>query len=192
MKLRIWLKAFLALAATLLALTLTAYFFPHQVLTVDSGPVQADALVVLGGGGQERPARAAELFKAGAAPFIICTGAGDANIHKAWLVSAGIPATAIELETRSRTTLENAQFTITLLHAQHLKSAIIVTTWYHSRRALACFEHYGPDLKFYSRPSYFCWSKAEWKFHGVRGYIRAEYVKMLGYWILYGVCPVPV
>ena len=32
---------------------------------------------------------------------------------------------------------------------------IIVTSWYHSRRALACFEHYAPDMKFYSRPSYF-------------------------------------
>jgi len=190
MKLRIWLKAFLALAATLLALTLTAYFFPHQVLTVDSGPVQADALVVLGGGGQERPARAAELFKAGAAPFIICTGAGDANIHKAWLVSAGIPATAIELETRSRTTLENAQFTITLLHAQHLKSAIIVTTWYHSRRALACFEHYGPEFKFYSRPSRFGWAKPERSYRRIRVSILEEYFKIFGYWFLYGVCPI--
>jgi len=192
MKFRAWLRWSAGVVCLVLVLALTAYFFPQQVLTVDSGPVQADVLVVLGGGGQERPARAAELFKAGDAPLVICTGAGDADYHREWLAAAGVPAGDIQLESRSVTTRENAQFTIARLRAQHLKSAIIVTTWYHSRRALACFEHYGPDLKFYSRPSYFCWSKAEWKFHGVRGYIRAEYVKMLGYWILYRVCPVPV
>jgi hypothetical protein len=53
----------------LLALSLSAaLLFPQQVLCVDSGIVQADALVVLGGGSYERPIRAAELFRAGAAP----------------------------------------------------------------------------------------------------------------------------
>jgi hypothetical protein len=42
-----------------------------------------------------------------------------------------------------------------LLRQMGAKRVIIVTSWYHSRRALACFEHYAPDIKFYSRPSYF-------------------------------------
>jgi uncharacterized SAM-binding protein YcdF (DUF218 family) len=189
MKSRVWLRWVAAVFAMLLALALVAVFFPRQLLTVDSGPVQADVMVVLGGGGLDRSVRAAELFKAGAAPLVICSGAGDAAIHQAWLTRAGVPATAIQLEPNSLTTRENARFTIALLHAQHLKSAIIVTTWYHSRRALACFEHYGPDLKFFSRPSYFGWTGPDWHSHGIKTYIRAEYFKTLGYWILYGVCP---
>lgn len=190
MKRRIWLWVIASVAAGLLSLVLLAWLFPQRLLTVDSGPIHADVLVVLGGGGSERPNRAAELFKAGAAPLVICTGAGDVGYHKDWLIDAGVPLQDIELETRSFTTRENALFTISLMRAQHLKSAIIVTTWYHSRRALACFEHFGPDLQFFSRPSYFGWTRPEWRFHGISAYIRAEYVKMLGYWILYGVCPV--
>jgi len=190
MKLRNWLKLVTVVLSLLLALVLAAWCFPQLVLTVDSGSSRADVLVVLGGGGQERPARAAELFKAGAAPLIICTGSGDVYAHRAGLIAAGVPTSAIQMETRSGTTLENARFTIAMLRAQHLKSAIIVTTWYHSRRALACFEHYGPDLKFFSRPSYFGWAKPEWNFHRIKIYIRAEYFKTLGYWIFYGVCPI--
>ena len=48
----------LSLAGLLLLLGLTALLFPRQILTVDSGPVKADAMVVLGGGMSERPERA--------------------------------------------------------------------------------------------------------------------------------------
>ena len=165
------------------------YRFPQQILTVDSGAVKADVLLVLGGGAQERPIRAAELFKWGEAPLVICSGCGDASANGRCLTQAGVPVADIQFETRSRTTAENAQFTIALLRAHHVKSAIIVTSWYHSRRALACFEHYAPDIKFYSRPSYFGYPKTEWNQKGISGYVRSEYVKLLGYWLRYGVCP---
>src|ERR1035441_4602903 len=61
-------RALLALAAFLALCAVLAFAFPQQVLCVDSGNVQADVLVVLGGGSYERPIRAAELFRAGAAP----------------------------------------------------------------------------------------------------------------------------
>ena len=83
MKPMVWLRWAAGFLALLLALALAAWCFPEQVLTVDTGPARADVLVVLGGGGQERCARAADLFQAGAAPLIICSGAGDADYHKA-------------------------------------------------------------------------------------------------------------
>src|ERR1035437_8223603 len=150
----------LGVVATLLlaALAAFAWFFPQQVLTVDSGPVKADVMVVLGGGLRERPERAAELFKAGEAPLIICAGDGDAEANRTCLTNAGVSVTNIWLEPKSRTTRENAKFAIAMLRAQHLKSAIIVTSLYHSRRALVCFEHYAPDIKFYSRPGASCFA----------------------------------
>jgi uncharacterized SAM-binding protein YcdF (DUF218 family) len=226
------LKALLGLFVGLLLAGLTAWLFPQQLLTVDSGPVQAQVMVVLGGGVTERPLRAAELFKADAAPLIICSGYGDATSYQKILSQSGVPAEDVWLEPKSRTTRENAQFTIALLRQHQLTNAIIVTSWYHSRRALACFEHYAPDIRFYSRPSYFGYppgakaetlkpemakgeqaagagpgadvsisasqlsafraaqaarQKAEWK--QVRVYADSEYVKLLGYWIIYGVDP---
>jgi len=52
-KKRIWrrslFKIFAGLLVFLVAAGLMAFFFPQQVLTVDSGPVKADILMVLGG-----------------------------------------------------------------------------------------------------------------------------------------------
>jgi uncharacterized SAM-binding protein YcdF (DUF218 family) len=105
------------------------------------------------------------------------------------LVQAGVPANVIEMETQSRTTRENAQFTIKLLREQKLSRVILVTSWYHSRRALACFQHYAPDIKFFSHPSYFAYARADWSHNRIGSRIRLEYVKLLGYWVRYGVCP---
>jgi len=178
-----------AVAALLLA-GLTCYFFPQLVLTVDSGPVQADVLVVLGGA-LDRPQRAAELFQAGEASLIICSGYGDAAANEAYLTNSGVPMASISLEPQSTTTQENAQFSIPLLHALGARRVIIVTSWFHSRRALACFEHYEPDIKFYSRPSYFGYPRPApgAGIKALAGSIKSEYLKLLGYWVCYGVCP---
>jgi len=172
-------------------LGLAAFFFPQQVLTVDSGAVKADVIVVMGGAWLERPQRAAELFKQGEAPKVLISGAGDGELNKHYLEQGGVYAAAIRLETNSYSTRENAKFSIPLLRLMGARRVIIVTSWYHSRRALACFEHYAPDIKFYSRPDYFDYrrkaSGAERKQQD--RYVRAEYVKLLGYWLCYGVCP---
>jgi uncharacterized SAM-binding protein YcdF (DUF218 family) len=189
MKRRLWLKVLGGLVILTIMLAAAAWLFPQQVLTVDSGPVKADAIVVLGGT-PDRPVCAAELFKQGEAPLIICTGYGDADANEACLTNYGVPAADILLEAKSRTTRENAEFSIPLLRQMGAHRVIIVTSWYHSRRALACFEHYAPDIKFYSRPSYFGYPRTEWRPKGISGYVKSEYVKLLGYWVCYGVCPI--
>jgi len=170
-------------------LVVAALFFPVLFLTVDSGPVKGDVIVVLGGGSRERPERTAELFKEHVAPRIIVSGYGDCEINRHLLVAAGVPAKVIEVENQSKTTRENARFTIKLLREQKLKRVILVTSWYHSRRALACFRHDAPEIKFYSRPSYFASARADWSHNRIGNRVRLEYVKLLGYWIRYGVCP---
>ncbi len=182
------LKIFLVLDALVALLALVAWLCPQQVLTVDGGPVKVDALVVLGGN-LDRAVRAVELFKAGEAPLIICTGYGDADANEAYLTNSGVPTSDILLEPKSRTTRENAEFSIPLLRQMGAHRVIIVTSWYHSRRALMCFEHYAPDIKFYSRPSYFGYPRAEWRPKGIRDRVKSEYLKLLGYWVRYGVCP---
>jgi uncharacterized SAM-binding protein YcdF (DUF218 family) len=173
----------------LLLLTAAALIYPQPFLTVDSGLVSADVIVLLGGGSHERYERAVKLFKDRAAPCIIVSGYGDCEINRHLLITAGVPARAIELENKSKTTRENAQFTVKLLREQKLKRVIIVTSWYHSRRALACFRHYGPEFKVYSRPSGFAPGSTDQSGHRIVSRARLEYVKLLGYWMYYGVCP---
>jgi uncharacterized SAM-binding protein YcdF (DUF218 family) len=177
------------LAAALVILVLAALAFPHQALLVDSGPTQADVIVLLGGGSGERPTRAAELFRSGAAPKIIVSGAGDAPGNRLLLMNRGVPASAIELEPNSKNTRENARFSIALLRAAGAKRVILVTSWYHSRRALNCFRHYGRGLEFFSSPSYYGFPRVEWSQEHLGRRIRAEYLKTVGYWFCYGVCP---
>ncbi len=170
-------------------LGLTAWFYPEKFLTVDSGPVAADVLVLVGGGQHERALRAAQLYQQHAAPRIIITGAGDDDINRRLLLANGVPARAIEVEGKSDTTYENARFTGQLLRAEHVQSAIIVTSWYHARRAEKTFAHVLPELRFYSRPSYWGFERAAWKDPSLNRRMRLEFLKLPGYWIRYGVNP---
>jgi uncharacterized SAM-binding protein YcdF (DUF218 family) len=182
----IWACVVLGLLATA---GLAALAFPRQILCVESEDVHADALVVLGGGFGERAARTAELFRQGVAPKIIVSGAGDCTINLQLLTNAAVPASAIQLESRSKTTRENAEFSVSLLRADGVRRAIVVTSWYHSRRALSCFRHYAPEIKFYSKPSYSDYARSTWSRAGIWHDVRAEYVKISGYWLCYGICP---
>ena len=170
-------------------IAVVAYFYPEKFLCMDSGKVSADVIVVLGGGSHERPLRAAELFKQGAAPRIIITGEGDDQINRQLLLAAGVPASAIQVEGKSTTTRENAGFTLKIMRTENLHSAILVTSWYHSRRAQKTFEHFAPDLKFYSRPAYFAFAREDWTRLGINKRMRLEFLKLPGYWVRYGVWP---
>ena len=165
------------------------YFYPENFLTVESGPVTAEVIVVLGGGSHVRPVRAAQLFKQHAAPRIILTGAGDDEINRQLLLKSGVPASAIQIENKSLTTRENAEFTGSLLRAENIHSAILVTSWYHARRAEKTFAHFAPAVKFYSRPSYFAFARDDWKKLGINKRMRLEFLKLPGYWIRYGINP---
>jgi len=179
--------AFLALCLGVVAATV--YRASPQLLCVDSGPCQASAIIVLGGGSPSRPLRAAELYRARAAPLVIVSGAGESETDARILRENGVPASAIVLEDQSRSTYQNARNSVELLRARHLTNAIVVTHWFHSRRAMNCFQKIAPDLRFYSRPTYIGMDPALWPYCGVRRNLFFEYPKTLIYWVRYGICP---
>jgi len=187
---RKWLtRAALVFAVLMLLALVAALLFPQQILCVDSGPVNADVMVVLGGGAYERPQRAAKLFREHAASRILVSGFGDGEINRRLLLETGVPPDAIEMENQSRTTKENAQFAVRRLREEKFRRVIIVTSWYHSRRALVCFRHFAPEMKFYSRPSYFAFDRADWSRNEMFKRIYWEYPKLMGYWLCYGIRP---
>ncbi len=183
------LKIVIIFATLVVLLAAAMFLFPQAFLCVNSGPVKADVIIVLGGGGtHERPEYAARLFLDHAAPRVLVSGAGDDEINRRILVRDGVPAQAIQVEGKSTTTRENARFCGEILKAEKIRSAIIVTSWYHSRRALKTFEHFASGIKFYSRPSYYNYKHSHWS----RDFSRRvywEYVKLPGYWVVYGVWP---
>jgi len=184
----IFWRVVLTLFFCAITLGTVAFLFPQQFLTVDSGDTKADELIVLGGG-DGRAERAAELFKQGAAPGILVTGYGDCESNVELLEKNGVPASAITLEPKALTTLENAEFSIPLLRKMGAHRVILVTSWFHSRRALACFEHFAPDIKFYSRPSYIDYQPKKLNREGFSEHVNIEYAKLVEYWILHGVWP---
>lgn len=169
-----------------------AFCFPQQVLTVDDGPVTGDVLVLLGGGSNhhERAQYAAELYKAGAAHWVLCTGKGDCAANEEVLEKAGVPAAVILTEDKSANTSENARFSRPILHRVGAKRVIIVTSWFHSRRAWHVFHHYAPDLVLYSRPSRESYENFSWRRGSIRLHVFLEYLKLPEYLLRYGVSPV--
>jgi uncharacterized SAM-binding protein YcdF (DUF218 family) len=178
----------LALLVVVFTLAVAAFLFPQQALTVDSGEVKADLIIVLGGG-DGRAERGAELYRQGAAPRVLVTGYGDCESNIKTLERLGVPESAITPEPAALSTLENATRSIPLMRAMRLRTAIVTTSWYHSRRALACFQHVAPDLRFYSRPSYLDFQPKNLNREGYSWHVNYEYVKIAGYWIGYAVSP---
>jgi len=141
----------IVLAALPLLLWLAA-----ELLIVDAELDRADALAVLGGSAVyvERTRRAAELFRQGRAPIIILTndnqrgGWSSAQQSNPFFVEravdelqrAGVPAERIEvLPQMVASTYEEALLLREHASTRGLRSVLVVTSGYHSRRARLAF-----------------------------------------------------
>jgi len=109
----------------------------------------ADAIVVLAGGGPERLCYGIELFKRGLAPELWYTG--DKPVEKQtffmdseqaldFAVRRGVPKEKISLLS-STSTLEDGKAIAALVKEKKNKSIIMVTSWYHTRRAMNVIHH---------------------------------------------------
>lgn len=135
----------------------------HPPLPVEALP-GADAIVVLGGGMEaarpperlypdlnaaaDRVWHAARLFRAGKAPLILASGGNlpwsgaeraEAEVMAELLQELGVPKAAIVLEARSRTTQENRDNSLPVLHQLGAHRILLVTSALHMPRALALF-----------------------------------------------------
>ena len=180
-KIRRALLACLALVALLAVVLVTC---DETLLCVRSELQNADAIVVLGGEPVIRAEHAARLATNGLAPLVIVSGHGDCESNRRVIQRVGVPSKRIELECASRTTQENAQLTIALLREKKCRRVIVVTSWFHSRRAVGSFRKYAPEIEFLSAPV------ARTKpARDERNYIMNEYLKVAGYILRYGIWP---
>ena len=175
-----------------------ALWFSHPVwfpkiwrhfLVIESRPEKVDAIVLLGGESQARPVEAAKLYRQGVAPLVFIIGTGDTPTNRRALIQGGVPPDRIMVETKSRSTLQNAEFAKPLLEKAGVRHALLVTSSFHARRALATFQQRIPGVEFGVATSRIGWwdtpqgrlQEDEWA--------AIEMVKIPGYWLYHGIQP---
>ncbi len=131
---------------------LAALFFSAPILTFRDDGSRADVIIVPGGDGMSRAEKAARLWKEGRSPYILATGDVDCLANKRIMIDGGVPPSAIFAECQSGSTWQNALFSAPLLQKLNAKSALVVTNWYHSRRAVASFRAACPLMHIGSAP----------------------------------------
>lgn len=151
-----------------LGLALEREFPPARVETLPT----ADAIVVLGGGvggntntvyytelygAADRVAHAARVWKAGKAPVVIPSGAGELQASLPLLKELGVPESAVLVENAARNTEENARFVANYVKShcvstndsrpRTLPRILLVTSAWHMRRSLLMFRKYAPGVE---------------------------------------------
>jgi uncharacterized SAM-binding protein YcdF (DUF218 family) len=121
---------------------------PGVVLdTPQPAPRPSDAIVVISG--DEQMARFQEgvnLYQKGLGQYLVFSGAAydngtsNADVMRSLAVQRGVPGAAILEEPQGEDTWGNAVYTRQLLEEHQLRSAILVTSPYHSRRAKLTFD----------------------------------------------------
>jgi uncharacterized SAM-binding protein YcdF (DUF218 family) len=131
----------------------------HSTGTQDTAQA-SDVIIVLGAGLNDdetpgyaltrRSLHAAELWKQGYAPNIICSG-GQTGGHQRSeadgchdiLLSQGIPSEVIVLENQSHSTEENALYSRRFMEENNWSTAILVTDSFHILRSRIIFQSQG-------------------------------------------------
>lgn len=135
------------LASSLTALYLLAVAASTVLLAESAEPEPVDTILVLGGDGPPRAAKASELWRAGLARNAIVAGDGDCLYIRADMVRAGVPERAIAVECLSGNTWTNALYSAPLLEASGTRSALLVTSWFHTGRALRTLRRVCPGIR---------------------------------------------
>ncbi len=159
---RSFLLGVLVGAVVMLAIGVGVLVAVGRALAVSDPLAKADAIVAVSGDDGPRTAMAVRLWKEGYAPVIVFSGGSldpesvsSAELMKREAVRLGVPAGAILVEPASMTTEENAGRTAELMREKGLRSAILVTSPYHQRRASVLFARaFAPaGLEFRNHPA---------------------------------------
>jgi uncharacterized SAM-binding protein YcdF (DUF218 family) len=168
-------------------------------LRIVEAPRAADAIVVFaggvgesgkaGGGYQERVRQAVNLYRAGYAPRLVFSSGysfafAEAQVMRELAMNLGVPAEAIVLETEAGSTFENVVFSARILDREGARSALLVTSPYHARRAVLTWETNAPSIALTSVPvpqSQFYAHDRGASLEQIRGILH-EYQAIAAYW----------
>ncbi|MCL6479240.1 MAG: YdcF family protein [Peptococcaceae bacterium] len=142
-------RILLAIVALTAVLSLTSNLWLSafgRYLVVDEKPRRCDAIVILSGETVPRVAKGVELYREGYGHLMIMSGGGrltsrltDADLMLMEAVDLGVPREAVLLENKSESTYENAVNVKKIILEHDIKSFLLVTSNYHTRRAKYIF-----------------------------------------------------
>jgi uncharacterized SAM-binding protein YcdF (DUF218 family) len=152
-------------------------------LVVDEKPRPADVIIVISGA-PGRVEHGVSLFQQGYADKILFSGGGARNMGRQ-AMSLGVPADHILLETRSYTTFTNAKYSLEVMQDQGLKSAILVTSSFHTRRASIIFHEFfkGLELTVSAAPYDSVNASNWWKNRDAVMFVVSEYLKLVYHYL---------
>ncbi|MGE0132770.1 MAG: YdcF family protein [Blastocatellales bacterium] len=120
---------------------------------------RSDVIVALGGDHRcNREKMAAELYHQGWASNVVVNGLKYAwgfhtgEVAKRYLISLGVPESNISIISETLNTRAEAAALEKMMRERGWRSAIIVTSAFHSRRAMYTIEKAARDLTFHSAP----------------------------------------
>lgn len=184
-------------AGGLAALLLSAWILRVPLLTAVGGFLElrspcarADVIVVLAGDPGERVAHAVALYRKGVAPVLLLSGGpiGDttwAELMRRQAMSLGVPESALRVQGRSTSTTEDARFSAEILSSLGARRVCVVTSSYHSRRAVRAFRKaLSAEVELSSDPVTPSWWKERpwWRSDLGRNIVFSEYVKTVWGW----------
>ena len=178
---------------TLLALVAVRLALPQigQWLSLPDRVGRADAIVVLGGS-SERTLRGIELYQQGAAPAFWQTGNCATSPDCTLALQGGVPEYALQAPVTHSTWQDGAAIA-ELARKQNVRSILVVTDWYHARRALGVMQKQlaGSSVTIFYEflpPQGFA-SKDWWRYPEGRDVVIGELIRIGYYWLRYGVKP---
>jgi uncharacterized SAM-binding protein YcdF (DUF218 family) len=200
-------KFLIILLSIFLAWILIAWVLAEN-LVVEWELPRADAILILGGSSvyKERTRKAAEIYRNGIATKIFLTDDGErggwskveqrnppfVELAQKELIAQGVAPENIEIvKPRGSGTIYEAEEFQKIIREQNIKTVLLVTSAYHTRRALWTFEKILADDKTEvgsespptgeQTPPPFVWWLTPFGWNVVAG----EYVKLAYYWLYY-------
>lgn len=169
-----------------------AAWLPYLFLYLDVSqpPQKADFIVILGGG-NERAERAAELYQQGYTSQIIVSGGKSfTRDYYDLMIEASVPHDAIIVNDGATSTWDEAEQVLAILREKDAQSALIITDSIHTRRARATYQSLNNDssiqLTFVAAVTDLS-PDTWWKSRYATRYVLSEYIKMVYYFLRYGV-----
>ena len=181
----LWVAISILLVLVLFLTLVFCFVLPNMwnFLVVNEQPKASDVIIVLSGD-TGRLEYGVKLFQQGYADRLLCTG-GGARAMQREAIAMGIPEDDILVERRSHSTFENATNSWQMMQEQGLKTAIVVTSAYHTRRASIIFGQFIPkqDLTVCAVPDTTWTSGNWWKDRAMASTVVSEYLKLVYHYL---------
>lgn len=166
-------------------------------LNTPSSPTPADAIVIHGGSSERYP-YGIELYQQGLAPELWITGlehdvvTDTTRAARDLAIASGVPSDSIYL-LATTSTWEDGREIAALAKEREKTHLLIVTSWWHSRRALCNDEHHlhGSEItmSFAAPAEHPVGPDNWWQSSEGRHWVSSELGKTVFYWLYYGLNP---